>query len=134
VKTKKEYSVVIYFIKEILKHYILAIVYKLNENKMAPESVSKEMKLEAVVDDNKNVKFNNGDNQGFVAQCVDYFMSKFRGIMGVEFAEFGGIRRLSKINLVHPTFLPTMLGDVQDRVHATLVRQLRQAITGDPDK
>ncbi len=73
-------------------------------------------------------------NGGFLSQSVEYVLSKIRGIMGVEFAEFGGIRRLSKINLVHPTFLPSMLVDVQDRVQATLVRQLRQAITGDPDK
>ncbi len=73
-------------------------------------------------------------NVGFLSQSVEYVLSKIRGIMGVEFAEFGGIRRLSKMNLVHPTFLPSMLVDVQDRVQATLVRQLRQAITGDPDK
>ena len=65
---------------------------------------------------------------------VDFFMSKIRGIMGVEFADFGGIRRLAKINLVDPTHVPAMLGDVQDRVLATLVRRLRHAITGDPDK
>ncbi len=73
-------------------------------------------------------------NGGIVSQSVDFVLSKIRGIMGVEFAEFGGIRRLAKMNLVHPTFLPSMLVDVQDRVQATLVRQLRQAITGDPDK
>ena len=71
---------------------------------------------------------------GILSQSVDYVLSKIRGIMGVEFAEFGGIRRLSKMNLVHPSFFPSMLVDVQDRVQATLVRQLRQAITGDPDK
>ena len=100
---------------------------------MASEPASTEMKQDSV-DNPENDDLNDGENESFVAQCVDYLMSKIRGIMGVEFAEFGGIRRLSKMNLVHPTFLPTMLGDVQDRVHATLVRQLRQAITGDPDK
>ena len=72
--------------------------------------------------------------QGLLYQCFDTIMSKIRGIMGVDFAEFGGIRRLTLIEMVHPTNLPTMLSDVQGRVHQTLVRQVRQAITGDPDK
>jgi hypothetical protein len=40
------------------------------------------------------------DSKTLMGQTVDWVMSKIRGIMGVEFADFGGIRRLSKINLV----------------------------------
>ena len=72
--------------------------------------------------------------QGLLSQCFDTILSKIRGIMGVEFAEFGGIRRLTLIEMVHPSNLPSMLSDVQGRVHQTLVRQFRQAITGDPEK
>ena len=75
-----------------------------------------------------------GQDQNLLTQCIDTILSKIRGMMGVEFAEFGGIRHLTLIEMVHPNNLPTILSDVQARVHQTLVRQVRQAITGDPDK
>ena len=91
--------------------------------------------IAADVDKNvANVDSDADVNRSFVMESFEWLLAKVRGIMGVEFADFGGIRRLSKMTLVDPTHLPTMLVDVQDRVHATLVRQLRQAITGDPDK
>jgi hypothetical protein len=51
----------------------------------------------------------------------NWIMDKFRNIIGVEFAEFGGIRQLSIINVVNPSEIPTMLVDLQDKVHTTLV-------------
>jgi hypothetical protein len=35
-------------------------------------------------------------------------------MLGIDFVDFGGIRRLVKINLVHPTIVPTaMILDLQ---------------------
>lgn len=58
----------------------------------------------------------------FLTKIPNWFMNKFRNIIGVEFAEFGGIRQLSIINVVNPSEIPTMLVDLQDRVHTTLVK------------
>jgi len=60
---------------------------------------------------------------GYFANILNMIMDKIRALMGVEFAEFGGIQRLSKMNLVDPTYIPSMLVDVQERVHATMVNK-----------
>ena len=35
---------------------------------------------------------------------------------------------------VHHSDIPKLLNDIQDRLHKSILRQCRQAITGDPDR
>ena len=124
-----------------LKQVLFFVVFLKKKQLFVFKKMGDKVKLEqnGIVDNTDDTSGNNVSSdvdvdKSILMQSFDWLLAKARGIMGVEFADFGGIRRLSKMNLVDPTHLPTMLVDVQDRVHATLVRQLRHAITGDPDK
>ena len=39
-----------------------------------------------------------------------------------------------QLDWVHPSDIPHHVKDVQERLHKSIVRQWRQAITGDPDR
>ena len=39
-----------------------------------------------------------------------------------------------QLDWVHPSDIPHHVKDVQERLHKSVVRQWRQAITGDPDR
>ena len=41
---------------------------------------------------------------------------------------------VGELQAVHVSEIPQKIQDVQDRLHQSIVRQCRQAITGDPDK
>ena len=45
-----------------------------------------------------------------------------------------GLEWVGQLQTVDPSEIPQRIKDVQERLHKSILRQLRQAITGDPDK
>ena len=45
-----------------------------------------------------------------------------------------GLAWVGQLQTVHPSEIPQRIKDVQDRLHKSIVRQWRTAITGDPER
>ena len=45
-----------------------------------------------------------------------------------------GLTWVGQLQTVHASEIPQRIKDVQERLHKSILRQWRQAITGDPDK
>ena len=41
---------------------------------------------------------------------------------------------IGELQTVHPSEIPQKLTDIQERLHKSILRKCRRAITGDPDK
>ena len=77
-------------------------------------------------------------NIGSLSECLFvsrplYQESNFAQIMANSASE-NSRKWVGELQAVHVSEIPQKIQDVQDRLHQSIVRQCRQAITGDPDK
>ena len=67
-------------------------------------------------------------------RTVDPLFSLNQVTIMTSFASQNSRKWVGELKAVQPSEIPQKIKDIQDRLHKSILRQCRQAITGDPDK